>query len=148
PIDDPSVRKLASLLRQRLQKYYEVEGANDRVIVSLPLRSYLPAFQVVEAAEADEEPAAAAEEEPPVVAAAPPRPQRLWIALVALVLGGAGGFALHRAIPARIPEGEFHLQTSRGEMSNQGAELAPDAIQLGPELGEHDEVVVRMRFRP
>jgi hypothetical protein len=29
PIDDPSVRKMASLLRQRLQLYYETEGAQE-----------------------------------------------------------------------------------------------------------------------
>src|SRR5262245_45949873 len=46
PVDDASVRRIASLTRQRLEKYYSGTGAHDSVLVTLPLRSYVPQFRV------------------------------------------------------------------------------------------------------
>ena len=39
PVDDASVRKLATLLRQKLAAYYAGEGAQDDILVTLPTRS-------------------------------------------------------------------------------------------------------------
>lgn len=49
PLDDASVRKLASLVRARLEKYYQELGSTDPILVSLPRRSYVLRFRVNEA---------------------------------------------------------------------------------------------------
>ena len=46
PLDDASVRNLGTALRQRLQRYYDTEGPNDPVRVTLPVRSYIPTFEL------------------------------------------------------------------------------------------------------
>jgi Beta xylosidase C-terminal Concanavalin A-like domain len=148
PLDDPSVRKIASLLRQRLQRYYETDGATDPVIVSLPLRSYLPAFQLRDQPEPP--PAEPDEIEAP---APPPEPRRrripAWtISATALTIGAFAGFTARELIPAPVPAGEFHLWTVGRDLTSVEPDLPKSAIRLGPEIGEHDEAVVRMRFRP
>ncbi|MBV8818978.1 MAG: hypothetical protein JO022_11520, partial [Acidobacteriaceae bacterium] len=45
PVDNASVRKLATLTRQRLEAYYAAGGKQDSVILSLPVRSYIPRFK-------------------------------------------------------------------------------------------------------
>src|SRR3954447_19316700 len=45
PWDDAAVRKLATQLRHKLDEYYAGPGASDRVIVSLPRRSYVLRFR-------------------------------------------------------------------------------------------------------
>jgi len=45
PLVDASVRKLASQVRHKLEEFYEIEGASDPVIVTLPRRSYVPRFR-------------------------------------------------------------------------------------------------------
>ena len=42
PVDDASVRKMATLTRQHLETYYSASGARDAIIVTLPIRSYIP----------------------------------------------------------------------------------------------------------
>ncbi len=42
PIDDASVRKLASLTRHGLEAYYAGTGQHDSIAVELPVRSYIP----------------------------------------------------------------------------------------------------------
>ena len=79
PLDDASVRKYATILRQKLRSYYETEGATDPVLVSLPIRSYVPHFEL--RAESDEV-ALEQASRPPVRHKAS---WRLWIAAVILV---------------------------------------------------------------
>ena len=54
PLDDASVRKLASQVRAKLEEYYQGEGATDPILVSLPRRSYVLRFR----ANADAQPPA------------------------------------------------------------------------------------------
>lgn len=66
PLDDASVRKLASLVRARLEEYYQELGSMDPILVSLPRRSYVLRFRVNEAVEraaSEAEPAAGLEGE-------------------------------------------------------------------------------------
>src|SRR6185312_10046108 len=173
PLDDPSVRKIASLLRQRLQRYYETDGAQDRVVISLPLRSYLPKFEILDRkrpaetdfAEADIAEAAIVEPPPASepslaetgtlryptvkVASSQRHSAPLWLLPIALLIGLGAGYAIHLVTPAsRTARGEFHIWTARGDMSNREFGLSKKAVLLGPEVNDHDEAVVRMRFRP
>lgn len=43
---DPIVRVEAGRLRSKLREYYETEGRLDPVLITLPARSYVPAFQL------------------------------------------------------------------------------------------------------
>lgn len=54
PLDDASVRKLASQVRAKLEEYFQEQGVTDPVLVSLPRRSYVLRFR----ANADAEPPA------------------------------------------------------------------------------------------
>src|SRR5262249_7620908 len=45
PREDSTVRTEASKLRARLSRYYESEGHEDPVIISVPKGGYVPAFQ-------------------------------------------------------------------------------------------------------
>ena len=46
PLDDASVRKLATLTRQKLEKYYAETGKDDPVVVTLPARGYVPQYSL------------------------------------------------------------------------------------------------------
>lgn len=48
PLDDASVRKLASQVRHKLDEYYRTEGEADKIVVSLPRRSYVLRFRLRE----------------------------------------------------------------------------------------------------
>lgn len=105
---DPIVRVEASRLRSRLQKYYDLPGAADRIRISLPRGAYVPSFEDVESRLAAERAAVAAALEqapppPPVPVFEPspllplppapaPKGRNLWFipatALVFLVGGG------------------------------------------------------------
>lgn len=83
PRIDPIVRVEFKRVRQKLQEYYESEGASDPVLIDFKSRGYLPVFT-------------------PRVAAAPPVVRRRWIwpAAAAAVLGIAGlAFLLRRDLP-------------------------------------------------
>src|SRR5262249_34632665 len=45
PREDSTVRSEASKLRARLSRYYENEGQEDPVIISVPKGGYVPVFQ-------------------------------------------------------------------------------------------------------
>ncbi|MCC7343048.1 MAG: hypothetical protein IT170_18340 [Bryobacterales bacterium] len=49
PLDDASVRKLASQVRSKLEEYFQEQGADDPILVSLPKRSYVLRFRVNDA---------------------------------------------------------------------------------------------------
>ncbi len=44
PKQDPIVRVEAQRLREKLKRYYETEGANDPVVINLPVGHYFPQF--------------------------------------------------------------------------------------------------------
>src|ERR1041385_8304999 len=45
PRIDPIVRAEASRLRQRLERYYSVEGRSDSLVINLPKGTYAPIFE-------------------------------------------------------------------------------------------------------
>jgi hypothetical protein len=52
PKVDTIVRSQAWRLRAKLRRYYATEGANDHIVVDIPIGHYVPAFGVREAIEA------------------------------------------------------------------------------------------------
>lgn len=140
PLDDASVRKLGTALRQRLQNYYETEGLQDLVRVTLPVRSYVPSFEA--------RPELAP---PPQVEPVPPPPSRRW---AAAVIGGAaaaavGGFAWLRGRSAADDTvATFVIHSRQGDIMHKVNDVAPDAILFGPGLGSSREVTARMVFTP
>jgi hypothetical protein len=51
PKVDTIVRSQAWRLRAKLRKYYASEGANDRIVVDIPIGHYVPVFHIREAIE-------------------------------------------------------------------------------------------------
>lgn len=151
PVDDSSVRKLGSLLRQRLERYYAGEGANDEVLISLPVRSYVPIF-VERPVLLPRLAAPNGQGHHPVVAASPLRghPRPFWRACAGLlVLGFGAGFAVRHAVdPSRVPDTAIVLRTVQGDFLHKNFDLPPSAIQLGPAVGTHADLIARLRFRP
>jgi hypothetical protein len=140
PTTDASVRKLATQVRQRLERYYEEEGAEDEIIVALPLRSYTPTFS--------ERPAAAPPvSEPPQVSAPPgSRKLRWWMAAIAVV-GAAAAFLVWEWWPS-APEMHVRIWTQRGDIVQPRPDAAADAVRFGAPLLDQDEVFAQLSFRP
>ncbi len=132
PVEDASVRKLASLTRQRLDQYYARAGAASGIRISLPVRSYLPKFEEV-----------APERVPPS-----PWPKRMALACVAALAAGAlfAWWVNRRAAWTAPPA--FKLRTASGDLIGRGSDVLPGAVRLGPELGDFDGVIARLRFTP
>ena len=149
PLDDASVRKLGTALRQRLQRYYETDGVDDPVRVTLPVRSYIPVFELRSVPVPPVElPAAAITPPPPIEE---PPPSRRWIlaaggiATLSVVGGSAAWWARHQA---SAQPGTFVIHTRRGDIMHEVNDIAPDAILLGPKMGEASEITARMLFTP
>ena len=145
PLDDASVRKLGTALRQRLERYYETEGASDPIRVTLPVRSYVPVFET-----AQKPPEPPVIQTPPPVEPAPQKPsRRLWIAggaaFVASAAGAGWWFNRSRSNDTRRV---FVIHTRQGDMMHQRNDVARDALLLGPLVGPADEVTARMHFTP
>lgn len=136
PLDDASVRKLASMARHRLEQYYARSGTQSGIRITLPVRSYLPKFEEVVAEQPQPSPW------PLRMAAA-----SLAAAAVSLALvwwhGRLGMYGTARGSPPLVM-----LRTSAGDLIGKGADVPPDAIRLGPELGEFDSVTARLAFTP
>lgn len=137
---DSSVRKLASMTRQRLGRYYEREGVSDPVVVSLPLRSYLPVYRVRDLpAERD---------------AQVPKPAARWKAwrwIAALMIAGAAAAAAiwngtNLAESARPRE--YVIETARGDFSFRGSDAAPGNVLVGGPLEDGQELTALLDFRP
>src|SRR4051794_19191232 len=116
PLDDASVRKLGTALRQRLQRYYETEGLNDPVRVTLPVRSYIPTFELRNVVvPVTTEPVAA-----PVVSAERP-PSRRWLlggGITATVAAAAGSaWWLRRSSTEAHPQ--FVIRTRQGDIMHE-----------------------------
>ncbi len=142
PVEDASVRRVATLARQKIQKYYEETGSSDPVVVTLPVRSYVPVFRF-------------RGETPP--AEAVPIPRRR-IRPAALVWAGAGAAALGVIawlVQTRVsdrrplaPARAIEIPTQRGTIENQVLNLPGKGILLGPKMGWNDDVSVRLQFSP
>lgn len=143
PLDDASVRKLGTTLRQRLQRYYETDGVADPVRVMLPVRSYVPTFEV----RTSSEPVAEIVPAPPE---APPQPTRRWLIAAAgsaAVLSAAGAAWWLRGRNEEV-QPSFLIQTQQGDIMHGVNNVAGDSIQLGPAMGWADEVTARLVFTP
>ncbi len=145
PLDDASVRKHATILRQRLKRYYESEGVSDTIVVSLPVRSYVPHFEVRE------------ESPKPVVVpilevVAPASPKKRWQLALVLALCAAltlGVIVFRNQNPALdLASPRYTLITVQGDIMHEHNDLPGSAIRLGPAVGEIDEVTARLRFTP
>src|SRR5215813_5642955 len=92
PREDSTVRTEASKLRARLSRYYENEGQEDPVLISVPKGGYVPAFE-------------SRRDEIAAVSSTAERPGqgRLIAALLATAIVGAGMFWSSRSQPARPP---------------------------------------------
>lgn len=86
PKTEPIVRTEAHRLREKIREYYEGEGSNDRVIISLPKGGYAPSFDIRPAVELISFPAPEKIERP----AEPASSRRfLWLAVAVLAAGAA-----------------------------------------------------------
>ncbi len=145
PLNDASVRKLATVTRQRLDHYYANEGRADPVLITLPMRFYLPHFRERDSLPL---PPPAALEERAVVAL----PRRRWPSILGLICGvallGTGGVALRLSGTPDLELGTFVFRTLRGDFYGQNLDVPGEAVRLGPPLGAQEEVSVRMRFIP
>jgi hypothetical protein len=134
PMEDATVRKLASVARQRLEQHYSREGNNADVVVTLPLRSYVPHFEHRLSMQ-------------PAVAPRPPWPLILIAAAVAVLL--SAGFLLYRRHSGtEAANGAIVIRTAKGDIITRGADIEPSAVQLGPVLAAVDEVTARVDFTP
>jgi hypothetical protein len=150
PWDDATVRKLGTQLRHKLDEYYAGPGAEDRVIVSLPRRSYIPRFRQREELVAAEPDVPAISNEAPAAAIVPR--QRHWGWLLA---GFATGIAAASLVSLRSPvqteafsKQEIVIHTTKGDLRGAGLDIAKDAVQTGPEIRDGEEAMVRVRFTP
>lgn len=141
PYEDASVRKLASLTRQRLQSYYERTGEERPVRILLPPRTYAPEFVVS---------APGHEQKAEAEAAPPPRQWPLWsiaAAFVAVVVPLIWWLAF-RSTQQELVAPSITIKTQWGEVWSKELDLSGSSILLGPELQPHDDAVVRLRFSP
>ncbi len=152
PVDDSTVRKIGSLLRQRLDKYYQNEGAGDAIIISVPVRSYVPVFRERHGLESNglvTHGAPAVAEAKPVGSKGHPK-WLLWaLPVLFATLGLAAGYALWDGkFPAPQADGEFRLSTVKGDFIHRPLDLPGSAIQIASGLGEREDLVGRLTFRP
>jgi len=135
PVEDASVRKLASTARRKLEAYYSNGGSGDPVVISLPARTYVPLFEF---------------RPPESVAPAPAAPRRRpsWI-LALPIVALAGIAAVWWANRAPVPQaGTFAMTTMSGNIAGGAADLAASGLLLGPALDIYGDVVVRLNFTP
>ncbi|HVY95284.1 MAG TPA: hypothetical protein VHA14_21135 [Bryobacteraceae bacterium] len=99
PAEDSIVRSHARLLRQKLESYFENEGAGEELRLTIPKGSYIPAFERVAASVVEHRAELRVNEEEPAIAAVPAKsgvaPRRVWMiaALVCAAVGVIGAIA-------------------------------------------------------
>jgi hypothetical protein len=167
PWDDATVRKLATQLRHKLEEYYAGPGATDRIIVSLPRRSYVLRFRRREERE-DEvapEPLKAVSAESPVVVTESVHTSKFarlpaWGWLAIGMLAGSAPFvvwmlttrsSLVHGSSLEPPVNAFAriaIDTKRGDMRGPDLDIAPGAVRTGVEIADGEEATVRLRFTP
>lgn len=140
PLDDASVRKLGTALRQRLDRFYETEGSKDPVRITLPVRSYVPVFES-RGVETVVEPI------PPAPVVAPSRSRRWILGAGAVAIAATTAGMWYRRRPVE-PYASFVIRTRQGDIMHQRNAVAPDAVLLGPPVPELGEVTTRMLFTP
>ena len=149
PLDDASVRKLATLTRHRLEAYYAGTGKDDPIVVALPVRSYVPKFHIRE-----EERAPARDEavtEPEVRTARRSIRPFGWLILALAVVAVstlAVRAVLTPAMPHVAPLPVFRLETVRGDFMHAVLDLPGQGIRVGPKLADTVDMTVRMVFTP
>jgi Beta xylosidase C-terminal Concanavalin A-like domain len=156
PLDDASVRKTATLIRQHLERYYGGSGAQDRIRVALPIRSYILQFHELDSTEQVESVEAVG-----VTSRLKLDSARFYIAewlagyrilwaVAGLVLAAAVSifFLIERHPPAVIANPGWDLVTVRGDFMHGDLDLPGNAILTGPTVGDTDDVTVRMAFSP
>jgi hypothetical protein len=182
PLDDASVRKVASQIRHKLEDYYAAEGASDPVIILLPRRTYVPRFRYhvglksAQGESSQPQPETAHretggnEQEPESATAAPPRERSsalgrkrlgtkpawalagVFAALVtAGILAGPWRSESKAVVSSETGDGRpgaITIATAKGDLRGKELDVAPGAVQLGPEVGPTDEVTVKMVFVP
>src|SRR5262245_32108006 len=117
PREDSTVRTEASKLRARLSRYYENEGQEDPVIISVPKGGYVPAFE-------------GRRDEIAAVSSTARRPgqNRLIAASLAAAIAGAGIFWFSRSQPTPPPPRLVPL-TSLPGVEKQPS-LSPDVSRV------------------
>ena len=158
PLDDASVRKLASQTRRKLKEHYAAEGASDEIVVTLPRRSYLPRFRAAsDAGRAELADGAAESASRPNAGTLERSGWSRWTAAFAALaaIGWAGVFLLlgRSAAPPEAPveaasPADFTVFTERGDLRGAAFDTAESAIRVGPMAPTVGDVAVRMRFHP
>jgi regulation of enolase protein 1 (concanavalin A-like superfamily) len=138
PTEDTSVRKLATTVRHRLERYYKEQGASDAVVVTLPQRTYVPHFRM-------------ASQEP--VSSASTRPVRRMVVWAAVSVGLMAVLVISNwpRRPAEVSDsaiGRFVVPARKGSIIYGRTDAPPESLQLGPLLEATDQVVARMVFTP
>ena len=120
PQADSTVRTEASKLRSRLARYYESEGRDDPVVVTIPKGSYVPKFE-------DRGNGA------PVTSAAYPRPAARgpvgWLAIVAAAGLAVAAASLWRSRTSPLPAPRLVPVTSYPELEEQPS-ISPDGTRV------------------
>jgi hypothetical protein len=147
PLEDAAVRKMASLVRQRLDHYYSQPGLASDVVVTLPVRCYVPKF---ERRLRDETGGLLTAPAPAGLARTRKRPLALAGAIAVVMCAGIwilfGTRTLFR--DALAVGRTVELWTVKGDI-NSGWNDAPGAgVQLGPKLRDMDEISARLDFTP
>ena len=124
PSEDSIVRRQAHALRQKLDEYYASEGANDPIVVEVPLGRYIPAFRQRKTPPVTlQEPSASAMAKASGRAAQPRWGAWLWVTAVAVALAFAVG-RVSVYSPASARSGE--LRPSADVLELWGPWLAAD----------------------
>jgi hypothetical protein len=146
PLDDASVRKTATLIRQHLERYYSGSGAGDRIIAALPVRSYILKFHEL-ATETEEKP----KSEPYEPVLTPSSHRMLWVSLLALpgiAVVAAFIWMLRERPPVEVRNPKWDMVAVRGDFMHSDLDLPGNAILVGPQIGETEDITGRMVFSP
>lgn len=147
PSTDAVVRVQASRLRDLLDTYYAGEGQNDRIRITIPRGSYVPAYECLSCRPTPPDPPAdegATEAEPaPAVAVRGPRrvfaiEARMLLPAVAfaVLMLGANIWLVAASQFATAPEIEALAQLHAGEPTKQAPSVALPSVTLDPDMDE------------
>ncbi len=143
PTEDTSVRKLATMVRHRLESYYNEQGKLDPVLILLPPRSYIPRFRF------------SAEEKLSPPGRRSLRSRKLGIAVATgvaiVVLFGLSAFFMgfgKKLSSIEHQPGRFSLAARKGSIIYGGTDAPPESLLLGPLIEPTDQLVARMVFSP